>query len=81
MHDKGIAAGYEDVLVKAVCDGQLDAVRWTHYPEHHPSMVGKTLCTKNMPKILLFLHMHYPHVFTIWFYARLRRSLMCDDGT
>ncbi|ETP31302.1 hypothetical protein F442_19811 [Phytophthora nicotianae P10297] len=66
----------------AISNGHLHVACWlrTHYTEHHPAMVGKAICPGRMLEILLFLNVHYPHVFTIWFCARIRRFLLSANG-
>ncbi|KAJ8571729.1 hypothetical protein ON010_g5107 [Phytophthora cinnamomi] len=65
----------------ATTNGHLRVACWlrVHYPQHFVAMVGKSISTESALDILLFLHVHCAHVFTIWFCARLRRPLLSSS--
>jgi ankyrin repeat protein len=64
-------------IEKAIDYGHLQVACWLRkcFPEHVPSMVGKAIPSENFFDAILFLHVHYPHVFSIWFCHKIKHSL------
>jgi len=69
-----------EAIVYALCQGHLRAAYWLHdeFPEHTPVLRSRLICGEHKFAIVLFLHAHYPHVFTPEVVGKLKSSVLQD---
>ncbi|KAK1930027.1 putative ankyrin repeat protein [Phytophthora citrophthora] len=67
----------DDAIINALCHGHLRIAHWLRktFPERSPILQGRLLYGEMQFDKLLFLHAHYPDVFTEEFVRSIRKTL------
>ncbi|KAL3657649.1 hypothetical protein V7S43_017452 [Phytophthora oleae] len=72
-----------DAIINALCYGHLRTAHWLWetFPDHSPSLQSRLLYGEIQFDMLLFLHAHYPGIFTEESVRSIRKKLECprDD--